>query len=103
MNYTIRKMYPMEYNLLDNFLYETIFQPDETNLAPKSVIEKSELQVYMKNFDDEKDDHCFCAEVQDKIVGAVCVRNIKGYGCVDDITPEFAVSLAVQTGGGNIG
>lgn len=93
MNYIIRKMKLSEYGLLKNFLYEAIFQPDETNLAPKAIIEKPELQVYIKNFGNEKDDHCFCAEVQNKIVGAVWVRNIQGYGSIDNTTPEFAISV----------
>lgn len=93
MEYIIREMRQSEYPLLDDFLYEAIFQRDETNLLPKAIIEKPELQVYIKNFGKEKDDYCLCAEVDDKIVGAVWIRNIKGYGSIDDITPEFAISL----------
>lgn len=93
MEYIIREMRQSEYLLLDDFLYEAIFQRDETNLLPKAIIEKPELQVYIKNFGKEKDDYCLCAEVDDKIVGAVWIRNIKGYGSIDDITPEFAISL----------
>lgn len=103
MNYIIRKMKPKEYSLLNDFLYEAIFQPDETNLAPKSIIEQPELQVYVKNFGQDKDDYCFCAEIDGEIVGAVWVRNIKGYGCVDDVTPEFAISLLKNYRGYGIG
>lgn len=93
MKYTIREMKQSEYHLLNDFLYEAIFQRDETNLLPRAIIEKPELQVYIKNFGQEKDDYCLCAEVDKKIVGAVWVRNIKGYGSIDDDTPEFAISL----------
>lgn len=93
MEYIMREMKQSEYALLDDFLYEAIFQRDETNLAPKTIIEKPELQVYIKDFGKEKDDYCLCAEVDEKIVGAVWVRNIKGYGSIDDITPEFSISL----------
>lgn len=93
MKYTITKMKQSEYHLLDDFLYEAIFKRDETNLIPREIIEKPELQVYIKNFGKEKDDYCLCAEVDGKIVGAVWVRNIKGYGSIDDDTPEFAISL----------
>lgn len=101
--YTIRELKPTEYPLLSDFLYEAIFQPDETNLADKSIIERPELQVYIKDFGKEKDDYCFCAEVDSKIVGAVWVRNIKGYGNVDDRTPEFAISLYRDYRGQGIG
>lgn len=103
MNYVIREMHPYEYPLLDDFLYEAIFQPDETNLAPRSIIERPELQIYIRNFGNEKDDYCFCAEVDKKIVGAVWVRNIHGYGSVDAFTPELSISLYKNYRGFGIG
>ena len=93
MDLTIRKMHPNEYPLLKDFLYQAIYQPDKTNLAPKSIINNSKLQVYIKGFGTQKDDHCFCAEVDNKVVGAVWVRNINGYGSIDDVTVEFAISV----------
>lgn len=93
MDYTIREMRTDEYPLLDDFLYQAIFQPDTTNLAPKSIINKPELQVYIKGFGKQKDDYCFCAEVDKRIVGAVWVRNIYGYGSIDEDTVEFAISV----------
>lgn len=93
MDYTIREMRIDEYPLLDDFLYQAIYQPDKTNLAPKSIINNSELQVYIKGFGTQKDDHCFCAEVDNKVVGAVWVRNINGYGSIDNVTVEFAISV----------
>ena len=63
MEYIIREMQLHEYPLLDDFLYEAIFQRDETNLAPKSITKKPELQVYIENFGCEKDDYCLCTEV----------------------------------------
>lgn len=93
MEYIIRQMKVSEYPLLKDFLYQAIYQPDKTNLAPKSIINNSELQVYIKGFDTQKDDHCFCAEVDNKVVGAVWVRNINGYGSIDNVTVEFAISV----------
>jgi ribosomal protein S18 acetylase RimI-like enzyme len=93
MDYIIREMRIDEYPLLDDFLYQAIYQPDTTNLAPKSIINKPELQVYIKDFGTQKDDHCFCAEVDNKVVGAVWVRNINGYGSIDNVTVEFAISV----------
>ena len=50
-----------------------------------------------------KDDYCLCAEVEKKVVGAVWVRNIAGFGRVDDDTPEFAISLYPDFRGNGIG
>ena len=93
MNYIIREMKPSEYLLLEDFLYQAIYQPDRTHLAPRSIIEKPELQEYIKDFGKQKDDYCFCAEADGKVMGAVWVRNIDGYGRVDNDTVEFAISV----------
>lgn len=103
MNYNIRQMKPNEYVLLEDFLYEAIFQRDESNLAPRNIIKKPELQVYIENFGEYKDDYCLCAEMDDKIIGAVWVRNVKGYGSIDNITPEFSISLYKDFRGRGIG
>ena len=86
-------MHPNEYPLLDDFLYQAIYQPDTTNLALKSIINKPELQVYIKDFGKQEVDYCFCAEVDNRIAGAVWVRNINGYGSIDEDTVEFAISV----------
>ncbi len=103
MNYTIRELREEEHHLLEDFLYEAIFQPDETDLAPKSIIYKPELQIYIEHFGEETGDFCLCAEVDNKVVGAVWVRNINGYGKVDEVTPEFAISLYKDFRGHGIG
>lgn len=93
MNYLIREMQSSEYFLLEDFLFQAIYQPDKTNLAPRSIVEKPELQVYIKDFGKQKNDYCFCADVDGKVIGAVWVRNINGYGSVDNDTVEFAISV----------
>lgn len=103
MKYIIRKMHSYEYPLLDDFLYEAIFQRDENNLAPKSIIEKPELQVYIQNFGNKQDDYCLCAEFDGNVVGAVWVRNVKGFGSIDNITPEFTISIYKDYRGKGIG
>ena len=103
MNYKIREMLPYEYHLLEDFLYEAIFKKDETVVVPRDIIYKPELQVYIEEFGQRKDDYCFVAECEGKVVGAVWVRNIKGYGCIDDVTPEFAISLYPEYRGFGIG
>lgn len=92
MDYTIREMRTDEYPLLGDFLYQAIYQPDTTNLTPKSIINNPELQVYIQDFGRQKDDYCFCAK-NNRIIGAVWVRNINGYGSIDNVTVEFAISV----------
>ena len=89
--------------LLTEFLYEAIFQRDGKDLAPRVVIQEPSLWVYIDEFGTKKDDHCFVAEVDGKIVGAVWVRCIKAYGHIDDAVPEFALSIYPQYRGKGIG
>lgn len=103
MEYFIRKMEVVEYPLLKDFLYEAIFQRDEINLLPKTIINEPQLKVYIEDFGRKKDDYCLCAEVDTKIVGAVWTRKIAGYGNVDDKTPELAISLYRDFRGYGIG
>jgi len=92
----IREMNPEEVSILKDMLYEAIFQLDKTNFLPREIIEQPELSIYIDNWGNP-DDLCFVAEVDGKIVGAVWTRilagEIKGYGNIDDSTPEFAISL----------
>lgn len=93
MNYNIRKISEDEYTLLNNFIYEAIFIPEGVEPPPKSIINQPDLQVYISNFGKEKDDLCFVAEADGKVVGAVWVRDMNDYGHIADGVPSFAISL----------
>ena len=93
----IREISTEELNILDDMLYESIFQPEGCEPVPRSVIQIPEINVYIDGFGSRKDDYCLVAEVDGRIIGAVWVRilagKIRGYGNIDDQTPEFAISL----------
>lgn len=95
-NCQIREMRIDEIYMLNDFLYEAIFQTDENNLLPREVILQPEISVYIDNFGG-KDDYCFVADISGKVIGAVWVRilagEVKGYGYIDSETPEFAISI----------
>lgn len=93
MNYNIRKIREGEYTLLEDFIYEAIFIPEGVAPPPRSIINQPELQVYIENFGTKKDDICFVAVVENKVVGAVWVRDMKDYGHISDGVPSFAISL----------
>lgn len=96
MDYKIRPIKPCEIHLLEDFLYEAIFVRDGTNPIPRSVIERPEIKVFIEGYG-KRDDNCLVAVVDNKIVGAVWTRilsgEIRGFGNVDEHTPEFAISL----------
>jgi len=104
--YIIRKIQPSEIKLLSDFLYEAIFQRDENNRLPREIINQPEIKVFIDNFG-KPDDYCFVAEIEGKIVGAVWTRilagEVKGFGNIDEHTPEFAISLYKEYRGKGIG
>lgn len=106
MDYQIRLIQNDEIPLLSDFLYEAIFQRDESNPISRSVIEQPEIRVFIDNYG-KKDDNCLVAVVDNKIVGAVWTRilsgEVKGFGNIDESTPEFAISLYKPYRGKGIG
>ena len=103
MNYLIRQIKDNEYKLLDDFLYEAIFIPEGVQPPPKSIINQPELQMYVMDFGKYKDDICLVAEVNEKIAGAVWVREMNDYGHIEDGVPSFAISLYKEYRGHGIG
>lgn len=106
LDYKIRKIKFSEIYLLETFLYEAIFQKDEQNLLPKEVIKQPELHVYIKDFGKDSD-FCLVADANGEIIGAVWARilsgSVKGFGNIDEHTPEFAISVLKDFRGFGIG
>ena len=96
-NYIIRELKKIDLNILEMMLYEAIYQPFGSKLLPIDVIKTPEISVYIDDFLKKKDDYCLVVDFEGIIVGAAWVRilagEIKGYGNIDDKTPEFSISL----------
>ncbi len=93
----IREIKIKELAILEDMLYESIYQEDESNLISREVIKLPEVSIYIDDFGQKEDDYCLVAIIDNKIIGAVWVRiladKIKGFGNINDETPEFAISL----------
>jgi len=93
----IREIEKNEIDKLEDMLYEAVYQPDKNNPIPRDVIKVPRVYAYIDDFGKYNDDYCFVADLNGQIIGAVWVRvitgKIKGYGNVDNQTPEFAISL----------
>jgi len=103
----IRPIREIDYPLLEDFLYLAIHQADPNNPIPGSVVDVPEVRNYISGFGTKKDDYGLVAEIEEKVVGIVWARvlsgNIKGYGYIDDETPEFAISVTAENRGQGIG
>lgn len=93
----IRPLLESEIPLLETFLYQAIFIPEGVEPPPFEIIQHQQVAVYINDFGKAKDDFCLVAETEGKVAGAVWVRilsgEIKGFGNIDDKTPEFAISV----------
>lgn len=92
----IRSIEPEEYPLLEDFLYDAIYFPEGAAAPPREIVNQPELAVYIADFG-QPDDLCLVAETYGHILGAVWTRilagKVKGYGNLDEHTPEFAISV----------
>ena len=101
--YVIRSLRKSETELLKDFLYEAIYNPEGAEPPEKDIVEKPELRVYIDDFGSRKSDNCLVAEFGGKVIGAVWTRIMNDYGHVDDDTPSFAISLYKEYRGQGIG
>ena len=89
----IRKIHPDEYGLLREFLYQAIYLPEGVVPPPRSVVDLSELQVYIAGFGTHSGDDCLVAEAEGTVVGAAWSRIMEDYGHIGSSTPSLAISM----------
>ena len=89
----IRNIRTEEIPLLCDFLYEAIYKPPEWPTLPRTVIQHPSLWRYVKNFGKRRGDLALVAEVDNRVIGAVWVRYMRGYGHVKDHIPELSMAI----------
>jgi len=99
----IRDIRADELSLLEDFLYEAIFIPEEITPPQCSVIREPLLWRTIDGFGTLPDDRCLVAEVAGQVVGAVWCRTTDQYGHVDSETPSFSIALYPEFRGRGIG
>lgn len=99
----IRPIKKNEIILLTDFIYESIFQTDTLHPAPRTTIQEPAIWLYIDAFGSKQDDCCFVAEINSKIIGAVWVRCIRGFGYIADDVPEFAIAVYPEYRGMGVG
>lgn len=101
MDYSIRRLTQEDEAFLWFMLYEAAHLVEEGNLTVQDAMNNPDLAKYVKNWG-RKDDSGFVAILQssNQPVGAAWLRLLtgenKGYGYVDDQTPELAIAILPQ-------
>ncbi|TVQ09385.1 MAG: N-acetyltransferase [Bacteroidetes bacterium] len=92
----IREIKSEETAFLKEALYGAIYVPAGKEPLPKEIIELPQLNRYISGFGRE-DDFCLVAEQDGLVIGAIWIRVFpeadKGYGYVDESTPELSMSV----------
>ncbi|MDR0483411.1 MAG: GNAT family N-acetyltransferase [Cellulomonadaceae bacterium] len=104
---TLRRLVCGEYALLREFTYLAIHVPDGEPVPPMSVVDSEPLlRAYWDGFGDRSGDLAVAAEADGVVVGIAWSRLIidpRGYGNVDDETPELAISIQPEYRGQGLG
>lgn len=92
----IREIRESELHFLEEMFYQAIFVPTGKEKYPRAIVWLPELQKYFINFG-KPHDYCLVAEKEGSLVGAIWIRLLtgeeKGYGFVDDQTPELSMAV----------
>lgn len=99
----MRPLLREEYHLLEDFLYEAVFQDKSAPPLPRSITRKPELRRYIEDFGGRNGDFCLAAEIEGRVISAVWCRLIEGGGYAGGGAPELAISLLSGYRGCGIG
>ena len=89
--------------VLPEFLYQAIFVPPGEDPPPRSILEKPELRVYLRDFGDSPGDTAMAAYWEGRPIGAAWARIMDDYGHLDDDTPSLAIALLPEYRGMGLG
>lgn len=100
MDYKIRHLKEGEHVILENMLYEAIYQSETVDSPlPYEVIFTPDLFIYISQWG-RNGDYCIVLECENKIVGAVWSRIFsnenRGYGFIDCIIPELTIAISKE-------
>ncbi|MDR1181464.1 MAG: GNAT family N-acetyltransferase [Bacteroidales bacterium] len=86
-----------DFSLLEDLLYEAIFQPEGAEPLPRDIIKKPEIDNAIRDFGKKQGDLCIFAELNGKTVGGTWMRisddETESYGHIDAETPELAIAV----------
>ncbi len=99
MEIMYRTLQPEEKGFLSEMLYVAIYVPEGTKPLPKSIIQTPELSKYTDGWG-RRGDAAVVAVLDNILIGCAWIRlfreSNKGYGYVDENTPELSMAVLPQ-------
>ena len=106
LSYTLRPITSADEGFLWEMLYQAIYVPEGTLPPPREVINTPELARYVRGWG-QADDLGFLAIHETQPIGAIWLRLLKetnkGYGYIDDVTPELSIAVLPPHRGKGVG
>ncbi|MBI5547576.1 MAG: GNAT family N-acetyltransferase [Deltaproteobacteria bacterium] len=91
-----RPLQPRDVPLLREFLYQAVHVPAGQAPYPREIVDLPAIRVYAEDWG-APDDAGFVADADGTVVGMIWIRLLKGdrrgFGYLDDSTPELAMSV----------
>lgn len=103
MTYEIRDAFPEDELFLYEMLYQALFVPPGDEPFPRSILRDPTIRRYVEGFGTRSGDCGYVATVGPERVGAAWVRLIRGYGFIDERTPELTIAVDPAWRGRGIG
>lgn len=107
VTYTLRRLESNDESVLNEMLYQAIFVPEGNVPPPRNVVTTPELRKYTKDFGKEGDIGYLALEETGQPIGAAWLRLLtgenKGYGHINDETPELTIAVMPNYRGRGLG
>jgi ribosomal protein S18 acetylase RimI-like enzyme len=108
LNYTLRPITAADEPFLWELLYQAIYIPEGTPPLPREIINEPEIARYVLQWGQPDDIGVLAIdEISQQAIGAVWLRLLKnknkGYGYIDDATPELSIAVMPEHRGKGVG
>jgi ribosomal protein S18 acetylase RimI-like enzyme len=105
--FSIRSITDQDITFLWDMLYESIYTPEGQEPASRDIINQPSISKYVENWGREGDMGYIAVNELGQSVGSITMRYFnkdnKGYGYVDDETPELGMAIRSEYRGRGIG
>jgi ribosomal protein S18 acetylase RimI-like enzyme len=107
IQYSIRSLTAADQDVLWEMLYHSLYVPPGSPPFDRSILEHPAIARYVKDWGREHDTGFVAEDGNGQLLGAVWLRLLigeeRGYGYIDDQTPEMGIAVLPEYRGWGIG